>query len=135
MAQVVALIHEEDGTFGASFPDFPGCTTAADDVDTLFRKAAEVLAFHVGGMVEDGRAVPRIRSLSELREDATFQEDGADAALVGVVNVELPGKAVRVNISIEEGLLASIDLAAKARGETRSGFLARSARERIGKTA
>jgi predicted RNase H-like HicB family nuclease len=42
----VMLVHEEEGVFGASFPDFPGATTVADDLDTLYRKAAEMLAFH-----------------------------------------------------------------------------------------
>jgi predicted RNase H-like HicB family nuclease len=45
--QVVALIHEENGVFGASFPDFIGCTTVARDLDAVAAKAAEVLAFHV----------------------------------------------------------------------------------------
>ena len=43
MAQVVMVVHEEKGRYGASFPDFPGCTTVARDLDELYRKAAEVL--------------------------------------------------------------------------------------------
>ncbi len=134
MARVVMLVHEEEGVFGASFPDFPGATTVADDLDTLYRKAAEMLAFHVGGMAEDGDAIPTLRTLSELQQDPVFREDGKDA-MIGLVDVDLPGKAVRVNVSIEEGLLKRIDHAAAAAGESRSSFLARAARARLSTAA
>jgi len=130
MARVVMLIHEEDGTYGASFPDFPGATTVAGDLDTLYRKAAEVLAFHVGGMAEDGDDIPTPRTLDALRRDPAFRAD-SEGALVGLVEADLPGKAVRVNVTIEEGLLRRIDQAAQATGESRSGFLARAAKARL----
>ena len=49
MAQVMMVVHEEGGQFGASFPDFPGCTTVAGDLGSLVTQASEVLAFHVQG--------------------------------------------------------------------------------------
>src|SRR5215216_2897284 len=130
MAQVVMIVHEEGGRFGASFPDFPGCTTVARDLDELYRKAAEVVPFHAAGVAVDG-VFPKVRSLAELRRDPTFLEEAADAALIGFVNAELPGRAVRVNVSIEESLLVAIDNAAKDVNETRSGFLATAARSRL----
>ena len=42
--QVVALIDEENGRYGVTFPDFPGCTTTADSLDGAVARAAEVLA-------------------------------------------------------------------------------------------
>jgi hypothetical protein len=48
-----------------------------------------------------------------------------DEAARLLVPVELPGRAVRANVTIEEALLARIDAAAAARGMTRSAFLAR----------
>lgn len=130
MAHVVMLVHQENGRFGASFPDFPGATTVAGDLDTLYRKAAEMLAFHVAGMAEDGEEAPRLRGLDELRGDPGFQEDSGDA-MIALVQVELPGRAVRVNISMEEGLLRRIDRAAEATGESRSAFLAQAAKARL----
>ncbi|MCJ2042128.1 type II toxin-antitoxin system HicB family antitoxin [Methylobacterium sp. J-059] len=130
MARVVMLIHGEAGNYGASFPDFPGATTGADDLDTLYVKAAEMLAFHVGGLVEDGEPIPGIRSLDALRRDRVFREDSADA-IVALIDVDLPGRAVRVNISVEENLLKRIDRAAASAGETRSGFLASAAKARL----
>lgn len=132
MAQVVMLIHEENGAFGASFPDFPGATTVADSLDTLIPKAAEMLAFHVSGMVEDGEPIPAVRTPGRLHEDPEFREEVArPGAMLWLLEVDLPGKSVRVNITLEEGILKRIDRAARAAGETRSGFLAAAAKERL----
>jgi predicted RNase H-like HicB family nuclease len=130
MSRVAMLVHEENGRFGASFPDLPGCTTVAGDLDALIGKAAEVVSFHVGGMIEDGLGSPRFRSLSELRSDPTFAEDAQDAAIV-LLDLDLPSRAVRVNITVDENVLKRIDQAASAAGETRSGFLVAAAKARL----
>lgn len=131
MANVVMVVHEENGRFGASFPDFPGCTTVAGDLDTLVAKAADALAFHVAGLVEDGEPVPQVRSQSELWNDPQFQADRKEAAFVTLLPVELPGKTVRVNITLNESALDMIDRAAAKAGESRSGFLVSSALKRV----
>src|SRR4051794_20501381 len=124
MAKVAMLVHEENGRFGASFPDFLGCTSVAGNIDDLIGKATEALAFHIAGMVEDEVPLPSVRSLTELRADPCFQEDAHDAVLVTLVNVDLPGRVVRVNITLEETILQLIDIMADRTGESRSGFLA-----------
>ncbi len=129
--QVVAMIHEEDGKFGVSFPDFPGCTTVADDLDSAVAKAAEVLAFHVEGLVEDG-PLPNPRSLEQLRSDPLFKEDAKGAVLV-LIPYAPPSRAIRVNVTVDESLLARIDRAAESTGQTRSGFLAEAAKDRLSK--
>jgi len=45
--------------------------------------------------------------------------------------VDLPGKTVRANITLDQGLLSCIDAAAATDGNTRSGWLAQAARERL----
>jgi DNA end-binding protein Ku len=128
--QVVALIHHEGDAYGVSFPDFPGCTTVADDLDSAVAKAGEVLAFHAEGLAEDG-PLPHPRSLSKLKSDPDFCEDAKDAVLV-LVPYEPPTRAVRINVTLEESLLARVDRSADAAGETRSGYLAAAARLRMG---
>lgn len=126
------LVHDEGDALGASFPDFPGCVTVASDLDTLYRKAAEVLAFHVAGMAEDGLPLPAVRGLATLRDDSAFREDMTDVALVGIVQVELPcGRTMRVNITLDEATLERVDRAAEATGQSRSGYLAAAARLRM----
>jgi len=128
--QVVTLIHEENGVFGASFPDFLGCTTVADSLDAIVAKASEALAFHIEGMTEDGLALPQVRTLAQLRQDPTFREDSA-GAMIALVPYAPPARAVRLNITLDESLLDRIDRAAEAAGETRSGYLADAARRRL----
>lgn len=127
---VYALIHEEDGAYGISFPDFPGCVSGGSSLDEALARGREALAFHVEGMIEDGDLLPVPRRLDELKIDPTFIED-ADGAAIVAVPLELPGRAVRVNVSIEERLLEAIDRAAHAAGQSRSAFLTEAARTRI----
>jgi predicted RNase H-like HicB family nuclease len=125
-----ALIHDEDGAYGISFPDFPGCVSGGGSLDEALARGAETLMFHIEGMVADSDPLPVPRSLEQLRSDPMFLAD-SEGAVVAVVPVELPGKAVRVNVSMDEHLLDAIDRAARARGQTRSAFLAEAARARI----
>lgn len=130
MVAVVALVHGKPGAYGISFPDFPGCIAGGATVDETLRRGRDALDFHVESMMEVGEALPKIRDIAEIKADPEYTEDFADA-LVAVVDAEVPAKAVRVNISIDERLLDRIDRAAQATGETRSGFIAAAARERL----
>lgn len=130
MATAIALIHAEDGVFGISFPDFPGVVSTARTQDDVLRKGAEALTFHVQGMVEDGDPLPALRTITELVKDRDYRE-AAKGAVVAMVTFELPGKAKRINISMDEHLLEAIDRAAQAVGQSRSAFLAEAARQRV----
>lgn len=130
MAEIYALIHQQGGAYGVSFPDFPGCISGGETLDEAMVRARHTLAFHVAAMIEDGEPLPLPRSLCDLRRDPDFLADSAEA-VVALVPVDLPARSVRVNISLDETLLDQIDRAARARGETRSGFLASAARSRL----
>ena len=109
--------------FGVFFPDLPGCVSAGDTIQEAAGRAEEALALHLAGMVEDGDPIPDPTPLDRVPADPEVREV---ARLL--VRAELPGKAVRLNITLDEGLLAAVDRAARARGFTRSGFLAEAAR-------
>ena len=138
MAKTVwALIHQEQSgrrqTYGISFPDFPGAVSAGRSLDEAIARGRKTLAFHVEGMIEDGEAVPQPRTLSELRSDPEFASEAADVKHVCVVEVpfDAPSKQVRVNITIEDRLLAAIDKSAETLGQTRSAFIAEAAKAKI----
>lgn len=123
-----ALIHKDpDSDYGVSFPDFPGCVSAGSDLEELHRMALEALQFHVDGMVDDGEALP------EPLDSAAVQALAAEEEAAGVLFVpaRLPGKAKRVNVTIDEFLLGDIDKAAMAQGMSRSAFLAEGARRML----
>jgi predicted RNase H-like HicB family nuclease len=140
MAEIVwALVHEADGpkgrVFGISFPDFPGVASGGRTVDEAIQRGRETLTFHMAGMVEDGDALPALRSIEELRADQEVAGQLRDVRNVCLVEVplEMPSASVRVNISIENHLLNAVDRVAKNTGMTRSAFLADAARDKIKK--
>lgn len=49
-----------------------------------------------------------------------------------LVRAELPGRTVRFNATMDDGLLTQVDRAAQVRGMSRSGFLAEAARRLLG---
>ena len=72
-----------------------------------------------------------LRTLDQLKADPTFREDAEDGMIVGLP-IDLPGKAVRVNVSLDETLVAAVDRAAKRSGLSRSAFLAAAAKAKLG---
>ncbi|HME69101.1 MAG TPA: type II toxin-antitoxin system HicB family antitoxin [Myxococcota bacterium] len=128
MATYIALLRKETGSdYGVSFPDFPGCVTAGRTLEEARRLAAEALAFHVEGMLEDGAKLPEPSEFDAIMA----QPENADG--VGLI-VELPeptSKAVRVNITLPKRVLAKIDAAARAARTSRSSFLAMAAEAQI----
>jgi predicted RNase H-like HicB family nuclease len=64
----IAYLHKDrKSDFGVSFPDFPGCVTAGKSLDEARRRAPDALAFHIAGMMEDGRRQTKCRSVSSRR--------------------------------------------------------------------
>jgi predicted RNase H-like HicB family nuclease len=125
MPHYIALIHKDtDSDYGVSFPDFPGLATAGRTLDEARDMAEEALAFHIAGIIEDGEAVPEPSSL-----DAVMSDPAAHDGVVTLISLKPAVKrAVRVNVTLPEDVLAEIDRYAENRGLTRSGFLARAAR-------
>ena len=123
---------DPDSAYGMWFPDMPGCFPAADEFDDLPRIAAEMLRQHVEALESNGRAIPEPRSVAEVVADKEVRRSikgGATTMLVPLLAD--PGRTVRVNVTVDRGLLDQIDEAAAARGLTRSAFLAQAAREKI----
>jgi predicted RNase H-like HicB family nuclease len=123
-----AIIEEGDEPgYSVFFPDLPGCTSAGDTIQMTALKAEEALRGHLALMIEDGDPIPEASDLDAIGHDPDVRE----VARV-LVRAELPArKLVRLNISMDEGLVEAIDQAAKARGLSRSAFLADSARRTL----
>lgn len=118
MERSYPAIFEKDRRtdWGVSFPDFPGCVTAASTPEEAFAMAREALQLHVDGMLEDGEDLP---IPSPVESVFCWGE-----TIVQLVPVELPGKAMRINITIPEDLLRRIE----QRTNNTSAFLAEAAR-------
>ncbi len=112
-----AQIEAGDSSYGVWFADLPGCVSAGDTIAEAIEGAHEALALHIAGMVEDGDVIP-VASEPAL-------ESGSVA--VSMIGATLPGRKKRVNLMIDEGLLAAID----AVSTNRSRFIEKAARKEL----
>lgn len=117
-----AIIERADEGYSVFFPDVPGCVSAGATIQEAARNAEEALAGHIAVGVKHGDQFAVPSDLDAIQDDPEWSEV---ARLL--VRAELPGKAVRINITLDEGLVAAIDKVAK----NRSGFLAEAAREAL----
>ena len=127
----IAYLHKDKGSdFGVSFPDFPGCITAGKTLDEAHRMAADALALHIAGMVEDGEEIPAPSTLDALADDPAMKD-----AVAFLVHVELETeRTVRINITAREKQLEEIDKLANKAGLTRSAYMVQSALHRYSRS-
>jgi predicted RNase H-like HicB family nuclease len=112
--------------FGVFFPDLPGCTTAGATMQEAARNAEAALQAHIDLAAEHRETIPPPSEIDAVTVDPDIRE----AARI-LVRAELPGRSVRVNITLPEDLLRAIDRYAVRTGYSRSGLLAQAARERM----
>ena len=122
----------EDG-WDVIFPDFPGCVSQGETVVDAMKNAMEALVLHLEGMDEEGLELPKDSELNE-----PIQEWVADIPMQNrvdaLVNIVVPGRSVRMDITMDQALVERLDAAASREGTTRSGFLAQAVREKLKRT-
>jgi predicted RNase H-like HicB family nuclease len=121
-------VHKDpDSVYGVTFPDFPGCFSAAEDLEGLAAMAQEAVEVHLEG--EDVE-IPTPSAIEELAADPTYE-----AGFWMVIDIDLTKvntKSVRLNISLPARLVGEIDRYAAEHHMTRSGFLAKAAQQAMG---
>lgn len=128
----IVLLHKEPGSvYGVTVPDLPGCVSVGDTADEALAGAAEAIALHVEGLEAEGQPGPAPRTIEAILADPSLAEERRGATLATVPLVRDRGRSVRVNISMETGLLEAVDSEARARGMTRSAFIAGAVRNEI----
>jgi predicted RNase H-like HicB family nuclease len=91
MKPYIGIVHKDpDSAYGISFPDAPGCFSAADEMDDVFAMAEEALAGWVEAMLECGNAIPPTRDLSAISQDPEWEESLAISAFL--IAVPAPGE-------------------------------------------
>lgn len=117
-----AIVERAGDGYSVFFPDLPGLGSAGANSEEIVRNAEEALQGHLEVSAEHGDEIPAPSPLLAVERDPEVDE----VARI-LVRAEKPGRALRVQISLEEGLLARIDRVAK----NRSGFLAEAARAKL----
>ncbi len=107
------------------FPAFQGVTSAAENFGDVLRQAKDALATAVEDMLADNEALPR-----SIEENANpdYDRAGLHDPRALLVPVDVPRRAVRVNVSLDEGLLGRLDDISRRSGLSRSALLARGAK-------
>lgn len=114
-----AIVERADDGYSVFFPDLPGCTSAGRTIQDAAEAAEEALAGHLLVTAQAGEALPTPTPLDAIERDPDVEEAGRL-----LVRGERPGRSLRLNITLDEGLVAAIDRVAA----NRSGFLADAAR-------
>ncbi len=123
------VIHKDrDSAYGVTVPDLPGCISAGDTLEEAIAMAREAIELHLEGMIEDAVAIPTPKPLEVHRK---HHADAVAFALVEIDAANLRDKAVRINITLPQRILARLDRTAKKQGQTRSGLLATAASEYV----
>jgi predicted RNase H-like HicB family nuclease len=130
-----ALIVQDEGDqpedgYGVVFPDLPGCITSGDTVEHAYEHAFEAVALHVEGMNEEGVALPEPTPFNAPLPSWLTDAAGRIERTV-LVPVKIPGRAIRISITMDKGLLGRLDAEAAASGNTRSGYIAEAVRRRM----
>lgn len=132
MKTYIAYVYKDPhSSFGVSFPDLPGCYGAGESYDEALENAKISLREYAIAMADDGDEMPKPRTHSSLAGDASEAIEMGRAAFVAEVPLITVGSRRRVNVSLDDKILAAIDRACEIAGVNRSVFLADVAKEWI----
>ncbi|MCZ8283537.1 type II toxin-antitoxin system HicB family antitoxin [Aquidulcibacter sp.] len=132
----VAFDHDPVvGMWGAVVLDLPGCTSGGDSLEEARSNVREAIALYIADVQEETGTVPSplgLESILRIAEtDADMRERLEGAIVLESDAGELKSRSVRVQITMNEGLLARVDQVAESVGMNRSAWLAEAARRLI----
>ena len=113
------------------FPQFPGCVSQGDTVLDAIKNGKEALALHIEAMVSDGRALPDEAGANDPDPGWLIEIPKKDPVIHPFLEMEVPGRSTRINITMDEALVERLDRAVRTEGTTRSGYLAQAVREKL----
>ena len=105
------------GTFGAWFPDFPGCVAGGRSQQEAVERAENALAQAVDALAEHDRQLPEPTPV-----EAIALPKGCDLVAYFIVGIDPPDPSERVNVYLPKSLIARADRHAAEHGMSRSSF-------------
>jgi predicted RNase H-like HicB family nuclease len=130
MPHYVGILDGSGDTWGVRVPDLPGCHGGGDTAEAAITDAISATREWAEHRNAKGAPMPVSRSLVQIIQAGELDvEVGETAVMIPLLRDS--GRSVRANLSLDAGLLEAIDEAARARGLTRSAFIASAAREKI----
>jgi len=129
MKYSIVLHKDTQSDYSVTVPDLPGCFSAGSTFEEALLMAKEAIECHIEAMLLDGESIPKLLPCEEHQANPNYSD-----GIWGIVEIDmsqLSSKSKRVNITLPEHLLKTVDNYAKKHGETRSGLLAHAVTEYI----
>ena len=120
-----AFEEQPEGGYTVTFPGIPGVITEGDDLKEAWFNAREALELILEARAEAGEALP---------EQDVLEVIGATAApgvKLQLVTAVAPTKAVRINVTMDEGLLDRLNRRLEETGRSRSAFITDAVRKSL----
>lgn len=118
-------IHKDaHSSYGMTFPDFPGCFSAADDLTAVPRMAQEAIEVHFAG---ENFPIPSPSAPENWLHDERFQ--AGYWMLIPIDLSRICSQPIKLDIVLPEYLVQQIDTYVKSHYQSRSDFF-----EHIAKT-
>jgi predicted RNase H-like HicB family nuclease len=130
MIHYVGILDGSGETWGVRIPDLPGCHGGGETPEAAIADATSAARDWAEHRNAKGASLPASRPLSQILRDGELDVAAGESAVMVPLLLD-SGRSVRANLSLDAALLEAIDAAARARGLTRSGFIASAAREKI----
>ena len=105
------------GTYGAWFPDFPGCVAGGKSQEQAIERGENALAQAVDALFEQDRPLPGPTPIEQI-----VLPKGCDFVAYFIVGVDPPDPSERVNVYLPKSLIARVDRRAAELGMSRSSF-------------
>ena len=122
------VIHKDpDSDYSVTIPDLPGCFSAGSSIEEAISMAQEAAECHIEGMLIDSEPIPTPSDIEVYKDQSDFKN--GIWALVEVDISKLSLKSKRINITMPERLIKTVDQYAKKYGSTRSGLLSQAVTE------
>ena len=115
------------GTYGAWFPDFPGCVAGGRSQQETIERAENALGQTLDGLAEHERPLPEPTPVERI-----VLPRGCDLVAYFIVGVEPADPSERVNVYLPKSLIGRIDRRAAELGMSRSSFFGLAATTALG---
>ncbi len=122
------VIHKDSNSdYGVTFPDLPGCFSAGSTIEEAINMAQEAAECHIEGILIDSEPVPTPSDIEVHKNNPDYNQ--GIWALIEIDISKLSLKSKRINITMPERLVRTVDQYAKKSGSSRSGLLAQAVTE------
>ena len=122
------VIHKDpDSDYGVTIPDLPGCFSAGSTLAEAMDMAQEAAECHIEGLLIDSEPIPTPSDIEAYKSNPDFKN--GIWAIIEVDISKLSLKSKRINITMPERLIRTVDQYAKKSGTSRSGLLSQAVTE------